>query len=166
MYYRRSQIATLPALYSPSGIVPLRTVFDCVILDIDSNRFVPGVSGGPFGTADDFRTPSISRRKSKWCLDAQCSWTTNVGKTRNATTLCSDRSVLSFVAKFSVAFNSSHLDHSRWPAMSEEYTVCRCGAKFTNDAEGKRLYELHQSWCGRQGAQRSEESNPSRAKRR
>jgi hypothetical protein len=26
------------------------------------------------------RTPSISRRRSKWCLDAQCSWTTNIGK--------------------------------------------------------------------------------------
>jgi len=24
--------------------------------------------------------------------------------------------------------------------MSEEYTVCRCGARFTNDAEGERAY--------------------------
>ncbi len=30
--------------------------------------------------------------------------------------------------------------------------VCRCGARFTDDAEGKRLYREHQSWCGRQGA--------------
>ncbi len=30
--------------------------------------------------------------------------------------------------------------------------VCRCGAKFTDDPEGKRLYREHQSWCGRQGA--------------
>jgi putative DNA primase/helicase len=29
--------------------------------------------------------------------------------------------------------------------------VCRCGAKFTDDPEGKRLYREHQSWCGRQG---------------
>jgi putative DNA primase/helicase len=30
--------------------------------------------------------------------------------------------------------------------------VCRCGARFTDDAEGKRLYGEHQVWCGRQGA--------------
>ena len=32
--------------------------------------------------------------------------------------------------------------------LSEEYTVCRCGAKFTNDAEGKRLYDLHNLGVG------------------
>jgi len=30
--------------------------------------------------------------------------------------------------------------------------VCRCGARFTDDSEGNRLYREHQSWCGRQGA--------------
>jgi len=29
--------------------------------------------------------------------------------------------------------------------------VCRCGARFTDDEEGKRLHREHQSWCGRQG---------------
>jgi len=31
------------------------------------------------------------------------------------------------------------------------YAVCRCGAKFTDNPEGQRLYGEHQSWCGRQG---------------
>jgi translation initiation factor 2 beta subunit (eIF-2beta)/eIF-5 len=49
--------------------------------------------------------------------------------------------------------------------LSEEYTVCRCGAKFTNDAEGKRLYELHQSWCGKQGSGRQEDAERKRYSR-
>ncbi|MGD0423002.1 MAG: hypothetical protein ABSA92_06045 [Candidatus Bathyarchaeia archaeon] len=35
--------------------------------------------------------------------------------------------------------------------MSEDYLVCRCGARFTNDETGKRLYDRHQDWCGKQG---------------
>jgi len=50
--------------------------------------------------------------------------------------------------------------------MAEEYTVCRCGARFTDDAEGKRLNDLHQSWCGKQGTMRSESSSRGRGNRR
>ena len=49
--------------------------------------------------------------------------------------------------------------------MSEDYTVCRCGAKFTNDAEGKRLYDLHQSWCGKQGTGQTRSSTRVRGRR-
>ncbi|MFI5449708.1 MAG: hypothetical protein ACHQ03_08085 [Candidatus Bathyarchaeia archaeon] len=52
--------------------------------------------------------------------------------------------------------------------MSEEYKTCRCGAKFTNDETGKKLYEQHQSWCGKQGMTSSLDSEPreNRSRRR
>ncbi|HXY83111.1 MAG TPA: hypothetical protein VEH56_05270 [Candidatus Saccharimonadales bacterium] len=46
--------------------------------------------------------------------------------------------------------------------MSEEYKTCRCGAKFTNDEIGKKLYDQHQSWCGKQGMTSSPISEPGR----
>ncbi|MGA3295818.1 MAG: hypothetical protein ABSD41_00030 [Candidatus Bathyarchaeia archaeon] len=42
--------------------------------------------------------------------------------------------------------------------MSEEYIVCRCGARFTNSDEGKKLYDKHQAWCGKQGMNLTESS--------
>ncbi len=36
---------------------------------------MPSSVGGPFGTAQLFRTPSSSRRKSQWRRRAWCSWT-------------------------------------------------------------------------------------------
>jgi len=42
------------------------------------------------------------------------------------------------------------------PALLEEYVVHRCGAKFTNNDEGKRLYDLHQSSSRKQSSMRRE----------
>ena len=60
-----SQIMTVPPPYSPAGMIPSKLAYSigwsstCV-----AKRFTDGSSDGPFGTAQDNRTPFHSRRKS------------------------------------------------------------------------------------------------------
>src|SRR5574341_2015509 len=42
-----------------------------------ARRLSAGLREGPLGTAQDFKTPSISRRRSKCSRRAACWWTTN-----------------------------------------------------------------------------------------
>ena len=51
-----------------------------VVLGRRARRLSRGSVDGPFGTAQDFRTPSTSSRKSKCRLEASCRWITNRGR--------------------------------------------------------------------------------------
>jgi hypothetical protein len=51
-----------------------------VVLGRRARRLSRGSVDGPFGTAQDFRTPSTSSRKSKCRLEESCRWITNRGR--------------------------------------------------------------------------------------
>lgn len=60
-----SQISTVPAPYSPSGISPSKPAYSSGWSSVGwASAFRRGSSGGPFGTAQDFSTPPASKRKS------------------------------------------------------------------------------------------------------
>src|SRR6476661_4548258 len=78
-------MVTEPPPYSPPAIVPAKDAYSSGWSSVGTaSRFTPGTSGGPFGTAQLFRTPSRSSRRSQ-CTRSPvrprgvwCSWTTNV----------------------------------------------------------------------------------------
>ncbi len=64
-YSPASQISTLPAPYSPFGIVPANEPYASGWSSVcTASRFCFAVAGSPFGTAHDTSTPSCSSRKS------------------------------------------------------------------------------------------------------
>src|SRR4051794_12670588 len=84
-YQPASQMVTEPPPYSPAVIVPANDAYSSGWSSVGTaSRLLPGSSGGPFGTAQLFRTPSRSRRRSQ-CTRSPvrprgggCSWTTRV----------------------------------------------------------------------------------------
>src|SRR4051795_5764032 len=76
---------TSPPPYSPAAIVPLNDAYSSGWSSVGTaSRLAPCSVGGPFGTAQLFRTPSRSSRRSQ-CTRSPvrprgvwCSWTTNV----------------------------------------------------------------------------------------
>src|SRR5215218_1188685 len=84
-YRPASQIVTCPPPYSPAAIVPLNEAYSSGWSSVGTaSRLLPCSRGGPFGTAQLFRTPSRSRRRSQ-CTRSPvcprgvwCSWTTKV----------------------------------------------------------------------------------------
>src|SRR5687767_6798660 len=84
-YRPASQMVTCPPPYSPAAIVPLNDAYSSGWSSVGTaSRLLPCSSGGPFGTAQLFRTPSRSSRRSQ-CTRSPvlprgvwCSWTTKV----------------------------------------------------------------------------------------
>src|SRR5829696_8321257 len=84
-YRPASQMVTCPPPYSPAAIAPLKEAYSSGWSSVGTaSRLGPCSVGGPFGTAQLFRTPSRSRRRSQ-CTRSPvrprgvwCSWTTNV----------------------------------------------------------------------------------------
>src|SRR4051812_35856650 len=76
---------TSPPPYSPAAIVPLNEAYSSGWSSVGTaSRLAPCSVGGPFGTAQLFRTPSRSSRRSQ-CTRSPvrprgvwCSWTTKV----------------------------------------------------------------------------------------
>src|SRR5215213_10925238 len=78
-------MVTLPPPYSPAAIVPENDAYSSGWSSVGTaSRFGPRRVGGPLGTAQLFRTPSRSSRRSQWTRSpvrprgVWCSWTTNV----------------------------------------------------------------------------------------
>src|SRR5215207_2029736 len=62
-----------PAPYWPSGMTAAKVRYSRGWSSVrTARRLTPSRSGGPFGTAHEARTPSTSRRRSKW--RARASW--------------------------------------------------------------------------------------------
>ncbi len=77
-YVPRSQIAIVPAPYSPFGIFPSNSRYSSGWSSVrTASRFSFGSCGTPFGSAQDARAPSRSSRRSQCSRRAWCSWTTN-----------------------------------------------------------------------------------------
>src|SRR4051812_34995748 len=84
-YRPASQMVTEPPPYSPAVIVPANAAYSSGWSSVGTaSRLGPFSVGGPFGTAQLFRTPSRSSRRSQ-CTRSPvrprgvwCSWTTNV----------------------------------------------------------------------------------------
>ena len=75
-----SQIETSPAPYMPSGIVPSKPAYArSWSSTITASLLSAGLRDGPFGIAQDLRTPCISSLRSKCRLFEWCSCTTNIG---------------------------------------------------------------------------------------
>src|SRR5690348_7508328 len=78
-------MVTSPPPYSPAEIVPLNEAYSSGWSSVGTaSRLAPCSVGGPFGTAQLFRTPSRSSRRSQ-CTRSPvrprgvwCSWTTKV----------------------------------------------------------------------------------------
>src|SRR3954463_6700215 len=78
-------MVTCPPPYSPAAMSPANDAYSSGWSSVGTaSRLVPASRGGPFGTAQLFRTPSRSRRRSQ-CTRSPvrprgvwCSWTTNV----------------------------------------------------------------------------------------
>src|SRR5215218_2346141 len=88
-YRPASQMVTDPPPYSPAAIVPANEAYSSGWSSVGTaRRLGPRSVGGPLGTAQLFRTPSRSRRRSQctrspvgWVgrpRDVWCSWTTKV----------------------------------------------------------------------------------------
>src|SRR3954447_11250421 len=77
-------MVTCPPPYSPAAIAPSKDAYSSGWSSVGTaRRFTPGSSGGAFGTAQLFRTPSRSSRRSQCTRSPRprgvwCSWTTNV----------------------------------------------------------------------------------------
>src|SRR5829696_5283879 len=78
-------MVTAPPPYSPAVIVPANEAYSSGWSSVGTaSRLLPGSSGGPLGTAQLFRTPSRSSRRSQWTRSpvrprgVWCSWTTKV----------------------------------------------------------------------------------------
>src|SRR3954469_21599019 len=75
---------TWPPPYSPAAMLPSNDAYSSGWSSVGTaSRFTPGSSGGAFGTAQLFRTPSRSRRRSQCTRSPRprgvwCSWTTKV----------------------------------------------------------------------------------------
>src|SRR5690625_2606029 len=79
-----SQISTVPPPYSPLGISPAKLAYDKGWSSVwTARRLVFVSSGGPFGTAQETRTPSRSRRKSQCRRLASWRWITNIAAATN-----------------------------------------------------------------------------------
>src|SRR5215218_7431630 len=85
VYRPASQMVTCPPPYSPAAMVPEKDAYSSGWSSVGTaSRLVPGLVGGPLGTAQLFRTPSRSRRRSQWTRSpvrprgVWCSCTTNV----------------------------------------------------------------------------------------
>ena len=64
-YVPQSQTMTVPPPYCPSGMMPSKSAYSIGWSSTSTARcFSACAHGRPFGTAHDFRTPSISNRKS------------------------------------------------------------------------------------------------------
>src|SRR3954454_3220519 len=78
-------MVTEPPPYSPAAMSPANEAYSSGWSSVGTaSRFVPASVGGPLGTAQLFRTPSRSSRRSQ-CTRSPvrprgvwCSWTTNV----------------------------------------------------------------------------------------
>src|SRR5688572_31916131 len=77
-------MVTCPPPYSPAAISPEKDAYSSGWSSVGTaSRLAPGLVGGPLGTAQLFRTPSRSSRRSQCTRSAPprgvwCSWTTNV----------------------------------------------------------------------------------------
>src|SRR4051794_1130977 len=77
-------MVTRPPPYSPAAIVPSNDAYSSGWSSVGTaRRLTPGSSGGALGTAQLFRTPSRSSRRSQWTRSPAprgvwCSWTTKV----------------------------------------------------------------------------------------
>src|SRR3954447_1117079 len=77
-------MVTCPPPYSPAAMAPSNEAYSSGWSSVGTaSRFTPGSSGGAFGTAQLFRTPSRSSRRSQCTRFPRprgvwCSWTTNV----------------------------------------------------------------------------------------
>src|SRR3954454_24933926 len=75
---------TCPPPYSPAAMVPSNEAYSSGWSSVGTaRRFTPGSSGGAFGTAQLFRTPSRSSRRAQCTRSPRprgvwCSWTTKV----------------------------------------------------------------------------------------
>src|SRR4051812_23248843 len=75
---------TWPPPYSPAAMAPSKEAYSSGWSSVGTaRRFTPGSSGGDFGTAQLFRTPSRSSRRSQCTRSPRprgvwCSWTTKV----------------------------------------------------------------------------------------
>src|SRR3954454_15722376 len=76
---------TLPPPYSPAAMAPENDAYSSGWSSVGTaSRFGPRRVGGPLGTAQLFRTPSRSSRRSQWIRSpvrprgVWCSWTTKV----------------------------------------------------------------------------------------
>src|SRR3954453_9288383 len=93
-YRPASQMVTDPPPYSPAVIVPANAAYSSGWSSVGTaSRLGPFSVGGPFGTAQLFRTPSRSSRRSQ-CTRSPvrprgvwCSWTTKVSSLPSGSTL-------------------------------------------------------------------------------
>ena len=72
----RSHSITVPPPYCPCGIVPSKVAYESGWSSVrTASRFSSGSRLGPRVTAQLFRTPSTSSRKSQCSRVASCFWT-------------------------------------------------------------------------------------------